>query len=1281
MEKEDKRTVFIIIICIALVLVLIGVLSLLNIGPFSTIGEKAPGVISQFLYAAGKPQACIDSDNGLNYTVFGTCTYGSTRISDSCSNGLLVESYCKNVKGVKSCAVSNYNCANLGANYACLGGACVVQGCTNECASGARQCFGNGYQTCGNYDADSCLEWSSVTSCSAGQTCSGGNCISSCTPSCTGKVCGDDGCGGSCGNCSADQMCSNGNCVASSGNTYYVSKLDSKCNDSGPGNSTMPWCNLSRAYTWYAGTGPKVTDGDTIKLRTGNYGAFDETGKPHANWITYEADSGNFPVFTSVNIYSYPAIIDSYIRLNGISVDAASSETGCDITGVRHVEMLNMKIIGKGYSDVNLAPGYNVGIHLKDSSNILVNNSHIYGTGTQYAAKTSVSGQPGILFANGFRVGIQNAQGHDCQNIIINNCEINGNDVGIVMGGSNWTVSNNNIHHCSTDGIDLGPSNTASSGLTAPMAIINNSIHNLGWFGDFYSDHCDFLQFNYVTTPDADINHIKVQNNIMYDSDQQGWHIKPFPSAGSHDWIFENNLLYNINLQQGNNVAIAIQDAAGIVFRNNTVGGNGGDLWGGNASGVSMYSYTDSVNPSHTEYTSFYGNIIPQVTFGDDYNPPVVYDYEDHNIFRSVWLSPVHILGNHSILINNDLAFTSIFVNYATNDFRPLMSSAACNGSINPRGVSVGALACVNGTAANTYYVSVTGAGTHTGLDIANAMNFSDARYYSMNHPSISITFLLADGNYGGYREVSDSGSNYETNVFNRTAWHTWKNYSGGQVIFSDIKIGKSGQIVQSYLAFDGITVTPGYNGGLEDAIKLYNTNYINLININLIGDGFTSSWPHDYGIDIDHSNNVKITGCNISGNSTSVYKGFEKGVGSTYSHNILVENCEVADANIGVEAYGYNWTIRDNYLHNLTSDGVLGTGISNSIIDNNRIENMLAPKARLVENPLTTIWNASGMVMTNPNSKWNTSGDTQVYQNWELYVISGNNVITGDNDVGVVSVSNTQIILNKGISSGGLPLNVNYTLRSGSHSDGIQLFNADGAGATGPNVVPTNNISIKNNTIHGSTGQCVLWNGFSTLYYSSNISFVGNLMYDCGGYSFWAEETNGLVVENNTILDNYGGLGSVIFRGNKIRVTSVRNNIMGLFLPSISEGVVIDKMERNVMGGWANWPQQSDVDYYNNMTKNQSLKNIVLGNNFQNVFVNYSTGDFRPIMTSAACDGSINPPGVAVGKLPCACTNNSQCVQVFGSGTCNLATGRCSAQIPSFSPFARFWEWLKSFF
>ena len=49
--------------------------------------------------------------------------------------------------------------------------------CTNQCStSGAKECSGNGYHVCGNYDADKCLEWSDVTACDTGETCTDGVC-------------------------------------------------------------------------------------------------------------------------------------------------------------------------------------------------------------------------------------------------------------------------------------------------------------------------------------------------------------------------------------------------------------------------------------------------------------------------------------------------------------------------------------------------------------------------------------------------------------------------------------------------------------------------------------------------------------------------------------------------------------------------------------------------------------------------------------------------------------------------------------------------------------------------------------------------------------------------------------------------------------------------------------------------------------------------------------------------------------------------------------------------
>ena len=96
--------------------------------------------------------------------------------------------------GASQCAGAGYKvCGNFDADsclewsgtttctYGCTNGNCnsppQPPACTNDCSVGASQCAGAGYKVCGNFDADSCLEWSGVTSCGYGKTCSSGNCV------------------------------------------------------------------------------------------------------------------------------------------------------------------------------------------------------------------------------------------------------------------------------------------------------------------------------------------------------------------------------------------------------------------------------------------------------------------------------------------------------------------------------------------------------------------------------------------------------------------------------------------------------------------------------------------------------------------------------------------------------------------------------------------------------------------------------------------------------------------------------------------------------------------------------------------------------------------------------------------------------------------------------------------------------------------------------------------------------------------------------------------------
>ncbi len=101
--------------------------------------------------------------------------------------------------------------------------------CDNACCDGT--CYGE--ELCcptGNIVCEGqCRDWECCAGadCPTGSVCDPTTHSCQCVPNCTGKSCGDDGCGGSCGTCLGGQTCTNGACSCPSG--YLCS--DSTCHE------------------------------------------------------------------------------------------------------------------------------------------------------------------------------------------------------------------------------------------------------------------------------------------------------------------------------------------------------------------------------------------------------------------------------------------------------------------------------------------------------------------------------------------------------------------------------------------------------------------------------------------------------------------------------------------------------------------------------------------------------------------------------------------------------------------------------------------------------------------------------------------------------------------------------------------------------------------------------------------------------------------------------------------------------------------------------------------
>ncbi len=174
---------------------------------------------------------------GNRYCIDGECVEGSRNVPEKDTYSNLPDTYDLDTSQnctshfKKVCSDGDVywkdSCGNLenkidNCAYGCSNGKCNEPGkdtvsgedtegpsCSDECADyGQTKCSGNGWKECGDYDDDSCLEWSDLNSCGSNEKCEGGGCIqtsgtgSYCNPCETdadcveGMVCGfweDDG--------------------------------------------------------------------------------------------------------------------------------------------------------------------------------------------------------------------------------------------------------------------------------------------------------------------------------------------------------------------------------------------------------------------------------------------------------------------------------------------------------------------------------------------------------------------------------------------------------------------------------------------------------------------------------------------------------------------------------------------------------------------------------------------------------------------------------------------------------------------------------------------------------------------------------------------------------------------------------------------------------------------------------------------------------------------------------------------------------------------------------
>jgi Cys-rich repeat protein len=115
-----------------------------------------------------------------------------------------------------------------------------------------------------------CVECLSDSDCPSGTpVCENKVCIEVCIPDCTGKSCGDDGCGGSCGLCPTGHNCIDGQCIEPPSTDDIIMVISSETNAHGALWTELDYdpISYSNIFGWnYVAPNPHITGGPVVKL-------------------------------------------------------------------------------------------------------------------------------------------------------------------------------------------------------------------------------------------------------------------------------------------------------------------------------------------------------------------------------------------------------------------------------------------------------------------------------------------------------------------------------------------------------------------------------------------------------------------------------------------------------------------------------------------------------------------------------------------------------------------------------------------------------------------------------------------------------------------------------------------------------------------------------------------------------------------------------------------------------------------------------------------------------
>ena len=307
-----------------------------------------------------------------------------------------------------------------------------------------------------------------------------------------------------------------------------------------------------------------ATGGETILLKDGHYDAISMDKLLFSSNVTITSLNDKSDVVFDSMVF----VRTENLTISDITIDNSENYNASPVALLNFSNSSNITVDGidLNYTPGEIGQGTDRAVRIYSSDNVTIKNSNLEGEISQFGLpEDTVPGSPEHTTMQIIDRPWGNAIGANGSNITIENNDISGFNKGVSVGGEGIQILNNEIHDLRSTPLNGAP--------TADVLVEGNYFHSFSpWAFGGLGDHGDLIHFwtrtsDYQTEPSTNII---IRDNLFSEGHGTDALLGIYLDDNTNDLGFENVLIENNVIHNGDAQSIRFEDVNGAIVRNNT---------------------------------------------------------------------------------------------------------------------------------------------------------------------------------------------------------------------------------------------------------------------------------------------------------------------------------------------------------------------------------------------------------------------------------------------------------------------------------------------------------------------------------------------------------------------------------------------------------------------------------------------------------------------------------------------------------------------------------------